>query len=315
MKSVNYIFLISILVPLITFSFAGCNKSNNDNVIMKSTNFRFDEALNSVEKEMVETIKIKEWIVSDSILICLSPKSEKIVHLIRMPQLEFITSTGIKGEGPNELITPHIVGLDGDSIVLIDNSRKQLIKLWNDTIVSRKNILLEGLANRPRFSRTGEIFYLSSGQFGTFIAMIDNKQSTTKMVFNLSEIDDDISNLSYDIFDKYVVVTSSGKDRVAIHNLSSGETTIMKGYDNAEFNYSDVICLKDSFFLLSQLNINGETMDGTTVIEQFDYTGVPLSRYTLDFIAFSSVYDSNTNSFIMTSPMDDNLHIITITSE
>lgn len=315
MKSLNYIIKTGLVITLITILFVGCNQSNNDYVITKKNNFSRDITLNSVEKELDETIKIKEWIASDSILICLSPKSEKIVYLLRMPQLESITSAGLKGEGPNELIAPHIVGLDSDSIVLIDNGRKQLMKLWNDSIVARKKIILEGLTNRPRLSQNGDIFYLSSGESGTYIARIDNQQTTTKIVFNLSEIDDDISNLSYDVYDEYIVATSSGTDRVAIHNLSSGETVIMEGSADAEFNYSDVICLKDSFFLLSQHNINGETLEGTTVIEQYDYKGEPMSRYTLDFIAFSSVYDSNTNSFIMTSPMDDNLHIVAIAGE
>ena len=308
----NNIISLGLGITLIINFFIGCNKSNNDNIITKNVNFSSNITLNSEEKELDETIKIKEWILSDSVLICLSPKSDKIVYLIGIPELDIISSTGIKGEGPNELITPHIVGLDSDSIVLIDNGRKQLMKLFNDSIVSRKNVPLEGLTNIPRCNPNGDIFYLSSGESGTYIARIDNQLSSVKISLNLSEIDSDISNLSYDVSNEYIVATSSAKDLVAIYNFNSGRTIKMEGKANVEFYYSDVICNKDSFFLLSQRDINGESMSGTTVIEQYNYQGEPMSRYKLDFIAFSSVYDPNTCSFIMTSPMDDNLHIATI---
>lgn len=313
MKSINNIIIsFGLVITLITNFLMGCKKSNNDNAITKNNNFVSDITLNSEEKELDETIKIKEWVLSDSVLICLSPKSDKIVYLIKIPEFDLITSTGIKGEGPNELITPHIVGFDCDSIVLIDNGRKQLMKLLKDSIVSRKNITLEGLTNIPRSNPNKDIFYLSSGQSGTYIAKIDNRLSTAKILLNLSEIDNDISNLSYDVSDEYIVATSSAKDLVAIYNLTTRKTIKMEGNDDVEFYYSDVICTKDSFFLLSQRDINGESMSGTTFIEQYNYQGEPMSRYILDFIAFSSVYDPNTCSFIMTSPMDDNLHIATI---
>ena len=55
--------------------------------------------------------------------------------------------------------------------------------------------------------------------------------------------------------------------------------------------YTDVVCGKKCFYILSQGDVETSGLSGTSSIEVYDYEGNPMKKINLDIIASHMVYD------------------------
>lgn len=76
--------------------------------------------------------------------------------------------------------------------------------------------------------------------------------------------------------------------------------------------YVDVVCGKDYFYLLSAKNVkfSQDGPSGNSEIEIYDYNGNPVAHLQLDFISMKMVVDEDRDRLLLTSPMDEDIHIV-----
>lgn len=133
---------INILTCLLLLFIFGC-KSNNGSKTEITQKHR-DKIINVGDK----IVDIKPEIlfgnsllyIIDSILIVneTSPKSEKGLHLFNKNTFKYITSTGIIGRGPGEIIVPGRIGIDYKNKILWvpDHGKKVMWKFPLDSILN-----------------------------------------------------------------------------------------------------------------------------------------------------------------------------------
>jgi len=131
---------LNILVLLIQFS-AICF-SCNENIIEKNQKKR-DKTININDK--INDIKIDSifgfpmlYILDDFLIISdLQPHSAKAIHLFNKNTFEHITSTGILGKGPGEIIRPGSIGIDHKNNIfwVADHGKKLRWKFYLDSVL------------------------------------------------------------------------------------------------------------------------------------------------------------------------------------
>lgn len=255
------------------------------------------------------TFVAEEWVMNDSILACIGKDTGKVFTIFSVPGLEKRLEFGSIGNGPDNYVSPHLAAICGDTAVIIDNGRRQLLKIVGDSIAASKALSFQAIVNQPKLKDNENLIYLTSEAEGPSIVTHNLIDETEILKLPLSAIDTDISNISYDTDGNHIVATSSANDKVLIYDIDSGKSVTLTGNGNADFYYSDIICDDESFYLLSQRNINPESMEGTSVIENYSYDGTALKQFSLDFIGLRFLHIPQKQQFILTSPMDEAFHI------
>ena len=305
--------LIYTLLPVIGVCLASCTGSGNKHKqIQKSDNFKTSVNLNSETVEIPDVLNVEEWVLGDSVLICQSLKSDTIFYALDANTFEKKHAFGKKGEAPEEYVTPHVVDITNDTIIIADNGKKQLLRIVDGKIISKSGMTAGHLINMPKPANKDGIAFLTTGKEGPFIGMLHSGLSQSDVLLSLSGIDGDISNISYDINGEMLVATSSASGKTTVFDLNNGNTLLLEDTGESEYYYSDVACGDDSFYLLSQKGIDGNSMEGVSVIEEYAYDGTPLNSYSLDFMASRLLPDKSGNRFILLSPMDESFHIVRI---
>lgn len=131
-------------VCLLMLFIIGC-KSNNDGKIEKFQRRRnkiinVENSINDIKT----SIFFKESVLNiiDSILIVNEgqPSNEKGIHLFNKNTFKYITSTGIIGKGPGEIILPGRIGVDSKNKILWvpDHGKRILLKFFLDSILNNE---------------------------------------------------------------------------------------------------------------------------------------------------------------------------------
>ncbi len=119
---------------------------------------------------------------------------------------------------------------------------------------------------------------------------------------------------------QYIVFVNIPKDEFQIAKVSSDgkvtERTVYKGSDALSPEspyYVDVVCGKEYFYLLSEKNAKFSRQDGlsgNSDIEIYDYAGNPVAQLKLDIISISMLLDEDRGRLLLTSPLDEDIHIV-----
>ena len=125
-------------------------------------------------------------------------------------------------------------------------------------------------------------------------------------------------NFSYDVAFGYAVFAYLYQDGFMIASLSDGRHVIpelaVKGDGEERMKdggyYTDVVCGKKCFYLLSQGDVETSGLSGTSSIEVYDYEGNPMKKINLDIIASHMVYDKINKRVIFSPSMDNDLHVL-----
>jgi hypothetical protein len=81
------------------------------------------------------------YILGDILIVCeISPQGEKGIHLFNKNTFKYITSTGIMGKGPGELIMPGRLGIDEKNMAfwVPDNGKQIMYKFPLDSVLSNE---------------------------------------------------------------------------------------------------------------------------------------------------------------------------------
>jgi hypothetical protein len=132
------------LVCLLTFFIIGC-RNDNEAKTEKFQNNR-DEIIDV--KEMITDIKTETlfgnsdlYIANDFLIVQeIKPGGSKGIHLFNKNTFEYITSTGVMGHGPGELVRPGRIGVDIENRVLWvpDHGKKIMLKFPVDSILNNE---------------------------------------------------------------------------------------------------------------------------------------------------------------------------------
>ncbi len=125
-------------------------------------------------------------------------------------------------------------------------------------------------------------------------------------------------NFSYDVAFGHAVFAYLYQDGFMIASLSDGRHVLpelaVKGDGKERMKdggyYTDVVCGKKYFYLLSQGDVETSGLSGTSSIEVYDYEGNPMKKINLDIIASHMVYDKINKRVIFSPSMDNDLHVL-----
>lgn len=125
-------------------------------------------------------------------------------------------------------------------------------------------------------------------------------------------------NFSYDVAFGHAVFAYLYQDGFMIASLSDGRHVIpklaVKGDGEERMKdggyYTDVVCGKKCFYILSQGDVETSGLSGTSSIEVYDYEGNPMKKINLDIIASHMVYDEINKRVIFSPSMDNDLHVL-----
>lgn len=302
----SHIYIILALMVIVS-----CSKSdkNRDNEIHKSLDFGTTSNLRSETKEVSEVFDVKEWQNNDSVIICRSSNSDSVFYVLDIADLNVKSSFGVIGEAPNEYVAPHIAGIDNDTLLVLDNGKQQMLKVLGDSVVSNSKITITSPLNMTKLADNGNILSITLDNKVPCIGMMNPNLKTTETLLSLGDLDENISNISYDTFGNKTVITTLKTDKIIVFDLDSRTALRITGNQKASTYYSDVICGPKSFYLLSQKGYNRNTKEGNSVIEEYAYDGSPISCYNLDILASKFIFDNN-RRFILRSPSDDDFHTV-----
>jgi hypothetical protein len=141
MKKIYFAFSLVVLI------FAGC-KSNSDlkteKVLKHHRNIiKVSESIKDIHPKILFG-KSFLYIIDDVLIVNeISPKGEKGIHLFNKDTFEYLTSTGIIGNGPGEINTPGRLGIDRVNRVFWapDHGKQVLYKFPLDSVLNNSGFM------------------------------------------------------------------------------------------------------------------------------------------------------------------------------
>lgn len=273
-----------------------------------------------------EFMNIKEWCIVDTMLICKNGGGEPFYYVFNTNDFRITGKFGRKGNGENEWISPHLIPITDTAYTVIDNFRwgiYDVTKVDSSYVIQKKkNMGVQIPLNSPKFvsySTFGNISY-SPREVVWEITDIENLSCSDSIVFfdESKGGNSTLYNFSYDVAFGHAVFAYLYQDGFMIASLSDGRHVIPKlavksdGEERMKDGgyYTDVVCGKKCFYILSQGDVETSGLSGTSSIEVYDYEGNPMKKINLDIIASHMVYDEINKRVIFSPSMDNDLHVL-----
>ena len=273
-----------------------------------------------------EFMNIKEWCIVDTMLICKNGGGEPFYYVFNTNDFRITGKFGRKGNGENEWISPHLIPITDTAYTVIDNFRwgiYDVTKVDSSYVIQKKkNMGVQIPLNSPKFvsySTFGNISY-SPREVVWEITDIENLSCSDSIVFfdESKGGNSTLYNFSYDVAFGHAVFAYLYQDGFMIASLSDGRHVIpklaVKGDGEERMKdggyYTDVVCGKKCFYILSQGDVETSGLSGTSSIEVYDYEGNPMKKINLDIIASHMVYDEINKRVIFSPLMDNDLHVL-----
>ncbi len=273
-----------------------------------------------------EFMNIKEWCIVDTMLICKNGGGEPFYYVFNTNDFRITGKFGRKGNGENEWISPHLIPITDTAYTVIDNFRwgiYDVTKVDSSYVIQKKkNMGVQIPLNSPKF-----VSYLTFGNISYSprevvweITDIENLSCSDSIVFfdESKGGNSTLYNFSYDVAFGHAVFAYLYQDGFMIASLSDGRHVIpklaVKGDGEERMKdggyYTDVVCGKKCFYVLSQGDVETSGLSGASFIEVYDYEGNPMKKINLDIIASHMVYDEINKRVIFSPSMDNDLHVL-----
>lgn len=99
MKKMKKLYIVAVVILI------GCSQQNklSETLNLKFSDFAKKEKLKGEKTIFDSLLNPRKILLKDNILIVSSRETEKLIHLIDKNKLEYISSKGIRGEGPGEI--------------------------------------------------------------------------------------------------------------------------------------------------------------------------------------------------------------------
>lgn len=316
-----------IALIVVMTSFVG-SKSQGNGVCEKKADFPKVVSVPDSAIELESIIRIDEWTVGDSVLVCLSENTDKLFYRFNLDNFQTIDSFGVEGQGPGEFLSPRLVKSTNKRTIVADSQNRNFIEIKGNDESEIKCPDVWTL-----FNQLCDINYpiVCSYELGRDKEMKEVLKWTTMDVTTGEKID----SIYFDRYDeaypnvrmflgtstngKHIVFITMPKDEFQIAEVSSNgkiiERTTYKGTKEISLDnpyYVDVVCGKGHFYLLSDKNVkfSKEGPSGNSEVEIYDYAGNPVALLKLDIISTNMVLDEDRGRLLLTSPMDEDIHIV-----
>jgi len=305
-------------IPLMLLCFSSCIRHKKDAVDMIHEKYSISDVaitdLTASRDSIPSIIDIEDLFISGNRLICKSELDTFAFHCFDIPNFKALSKYGKRGEGPGEFIEPGILETSSDDIYLIDNLKHRMI----NTGISDTITLPPTLVNSPKIIGDDVIGYysLSNGcrNFYTYdikkLMVLDSLNVTSFIESNPR------SPFFWDANGGKVVIAFNTEDQILICDTNNGKiekVIILKGeLASGTPAFFDVVCIKDYFAVLTNRNKSDNGLQSGGEIIVYDYDGVPLQRYRMEFTGRRISYDPQRQNFIITGMNDDYIYIVSL---
>lgn len=290
-----------------------------------------------------EPFKISEpemWIKDGCFLLQNLFGNEFMYMLFKLPDFEYVTSFGIRGNGPDELLYPHIVGTSRkDKLAYIyDKKNKGIYEVGYDGKYTNLPLDFADVkkavhSDKQLFAADDDVYYyaeyIPQGKAMFKAAMIDDSLHT-EQIYKLSfspkhkswsaYLGDFIAHpqgkrlaYAYKYFKRIVLLDPETKDAKVINFNKDGVVVandiVTLGPDNVTYYWG--ASASEKYFYLTYSGRtpiqvgkeNGET-NGYIFVEQYDWNGNPIRKFKLDHWGPTYV-DEGTKKIYQVSYMHD----------
>ena len=324
MKKRSYVGVLMIIIFIL------CTSCQNEKDVI-SKNFPIEKQLKSIKIPTERIFDIKSVSVVDSSIIFLSEKADTIFHVYSLPELSFVSSFGIRGEGPNEFFLPSIV--PNNSSHLYVHSNLNMLKKMNIYAAKDTGFMLDeyyldnvlfGVARNLSIINDSILYYMEETPHQMKMISYDLKTGKPILSRRVRVKEDHGSHFDY-ANNGFMTVNANTvayaylyQNKIDFMNLDfSLRNTLMgqqseikigrNGLDNSIFYYVDGYVGEENFYfryLGCSLNDSKSQKKGS-IIEVYDKDGNPLIRYHLDFNIFRFVVDEKNLKIYAVSEDDE----------
>lgn len=302
-------------VALLTL-FVACNSTSTSNS-NKQKNNDFS-SLQSVACEDVDNdITIESWLISNDMIVCKTAFTDSVYHTLDLSTMKHLASFGKIGHGHNEWIAPNIFAKTGNKLAVFDNANRTIYDITNYAISVDRKTSIKDAMNDIKTIMYPYVGYttVTPNEICLKIVNIEKDILTDSISFKDTEGEGKASQYEfawgYDngriviahlYKDAYMTckVNDEGKITEKDYYLSNGKN------EKQDMYYSDATC-GDDIYLLSQKQVDTETLKGKSEIEVYDYNGKPIKKFLLDFIAEKILLDKKGRRLLLVSA--ENGHI------
>lgn len=203
---------------------------------------------------------------------------------------------------------------------MIDNGKKRLAKVEaaNGTITEKHPLETTDAMNDPSLLDETRLAYLSFTPRAVQLCLYDLANQERTDTLSLADGSAD-GEYALGTHGQYAVVAFMAEHKLLVAELSVDKSRIERTlvlYANEEDEagerafYTDVVCMDKGILLLSQAEVDLETVKGHSTLELLDYSGKAIRTVALPFIADKMVEASG--RLFLTSPLDNCLHLVEV---
>jgi len=275
---------------------------------------------------MVDTIQMQHLFVPafmtiiDNILIISSSDSDSsgnMLHLYKLPDVEYLYSASGKGRGPNEFYSfPMIVQTTHLDRLYLWGYTPLTIKEWsikNDSLSLINTYILGKYENFNQLHIAQDSLFIYSaipGDFSIKKYNINENKETGKISFKIDEHHQPYYSSNYGLVaanESVIVYAYRYKKQFDIYDILSLKLKkrITGNYDDKPINmddfnsnvqyYTNIVAGEKYFYALYRGRPGKERTVNSDSIEVFDYDGNPICKYTFDICPQYFTIDESNN--------------------
>ena len=269
------------------------------------THKEFYSFTNEKNLEMI-SVKIDEILLADFMikkgdyLFMISTRSDSMVYLYALPDLQYCKSFGIKGKGPGEFILPMFVEAPGNDVYIWGYSGVRLIRCFS--VDSNAHITVKQDYHLDKYE-TFNFMHLIRDSICVYSLMPTQplvKLYDLKNGKNMGELKIGSKNRVNSYLsdgdgvmaanDSVIIVAYHYKKQIDIYDVSTlklkkrliGDYRPQKLTDDFtenEYHYVDIVAGKKRFYALYRGCRNKDAKENSDILESFDYDGNPVIKY------------------------------------
>ena len=269
------------------------------------THKEFYSFTNEKNLEMI-SVKIDEILLADFMikkgdyLFMISTRSDSMVYLYALPDLQYCKSFGIKGKGPGEFILPMFVEAPGNDVYIWGYSGVRLIRCFS--VDSNAHITVKQDYHLDKYE-TFNFMHLIRDSICVYSLMPTQplvKLYDLKNGKNMGELKIGSKNRVNSYLsdgdgvmaanDSVIIVAYHYKKQIDIYDVSTlklkkrliGDYRPQKLTDDFtenEYHYVDIVAGQKRFYALYRGCRNKDAKENSDILESFDYDGNPVIKY------------------------------------
>ncbi len=307
----KYCVFIAIIVIL------GCQKDNSDVIVHLESDFPTVKQLSEQNLVTKEILNVRNFFIKDSLIVVKNSREDSLFMIFNTNTLKCIKSWGNRGDGPNEYsVFTHILDINKDELQVLDFNKYKLqsfktpnfrgsdiqeITSGNNQDGSRLvpqnivainnsqylfNVITQNGMCLSKFSNGSEpVEILNFNEFEG----LHNDPTVYQGVIGINKKRDRIVYANR-YMRQFYLINSNGK---VLKNIKTQPSVEMPDTQGGRLNmryskicYTQVRASDDSFYLhyvgLTPAEIEENNFMAQSFIEEYDWEGNPLCRYTIN---------------------------------